>query len=97
MYENQMILTRGFHNVYREGHVIGFQIQVKTAYYRGTFLDIIGTFDIAVDGVKFSRDRRRPLPGRRFRVLGGFCATVSSGFPIRNRCGTAKTKLFSAA
>jgi hypothetical protein len=32
----------------------------------------------------------------RFRVFGGFCAALGSGFPSRNRCGTAKTKLFSA-
>jgi hypothetical protein len=50
MYENQMILTRGFQNVYKDGQPIGFQIQIKTAYYRGTFLDIIGAIDITVDG-----------------------------------------------
>ena len=33
----------------------------------------------------------------RFRVLSGFCAILCPGFPIRNRCGTVKTKLFSAA
>ncbi len=59
MYENQMILTRGFHNIYQDGRAIGFQIQIKTAYYRGTFLDIIGTFDISVDGTKYTRDQLR--------------------------------------
>ncbi len=69
MYENQMILTRGFHNVYKDGQAIGFQLQIKTAYYRGTFLDIIGTFDITVDDVKFSREQLRlNVAGRTFTM-----------------------------
>lgn len=55
--------------MYQEGRPIGFQLQVKTAYYRGTFLDIIGTFDIAVDGAKFSRDQLRlTVAGRTFTM-----------------------------
>lgn len=69
MYENQMILTRGFQNVYQDGQPVGFQIQVKIAYYRGIFLDIIGGFDITVDGTKFSRDQLRlTLAGRTFTM-----------------------------
>lgn len=69
MYENQMILTRGFQNVYQDGQPVGFQIQVKIAYYRGIFLDIIGGFDITVDGTKFSRDQLRlTVAGRTFTM-----------------------------
>ena len=69
MYENQMILTRGFQNVYQDGQSVGFQIQIKTAYYRGIFLDIIGAIDITVDGTKISRDQLRlTLAGRTFTM-----------------------------
>jgi hypothetical protein len=65
MYENQMILTRGFQNVYKNDQPVGFQLQIKTAYYRGIFLDIIGAIDITVDGTKFSRDQLRLTVGGR--------------------------------
>ncbi len=69
MYETQMILTRGFQNIYKDGQPIGFQMQVKIAYYRGVFLDIIGGFDISVDGVKYTRDQLRlTVAGRTFTM-----------------------------
>lgn len=69
MYENLMILTRGFQNVYRNGQAVGFQLQIKTMYYRGTFLDIIGAIDISVDGTKYSREQLRlTVAGRTFTM-----------------------------
>jgi Domain of unknown function (DUF6379) len=69
MYETQMILTRGFQNVQKDGQTVGFQMQVKTAYYRGIFLDIVGGFDITVDGRSFTRDQLRlTLGGRTFTM-----------------------------
>jgi len=69
MYETQMILTRGFQNVYKDGQPVGFQIQVKTAYYRGIFLDIIGGFDITVDGKAFTPEQLRlTVAGRTFTM-----------------------------
>jgi len=69
MYESQMILTRGFQNMYENGQPIGFQILLKTAYYRGVFLDIIGVIEITVDGKKYSRDQLRlTVDGRTFTM-----------------------------
>ena len=69
MFESQMILTRGFQNVYENGQPIGFQILLKTAYYRGVFLDIIGTIEIAVDNTKYSRNQLRlTVNGRTFTM-----------------------------
>ena len=69
MYESQMILTRGFQNVYKDGQPMGFQILLKTAYYRGVFLDIIGAIEIIVDGTKYSRDQLRlTIDGRTFTM-----------------------------
>jgi hypothetical protein len=64
-----MILTRGFQNVYQDGKATGFQLQIKTMYYRGTFLDIIGAIDIAVDGTKYTREQLRlTAAGRTFTM-----------------------------
>jgi hypothetical protein len=65
MFEKQMILTRGFQNVSKDGQPIGFQFLMKTAYYRGTFLDIIGTIAVSVDGTKYGRDQLRITVGDR--------------------------------
>jgi Domain of unknown function (DUF6379) len=69
MYEAQMILTRGFQNVYKDGQAIGFQFLLKTAYYRGTFLDLLGTIDVSVDGKAYSREQLRiGVKGRVFTM-----------------------------
>lgn len=69
MYESQMILTRGFQNAYNNGQAIGFQILLRTAYYRGVFLDIVGAIEITVDGTKYSGDALRlTVNGRTFTV-----------------------------
>ncbi|HEY2685719.1 MAG TPA: DUF6379 domain-containing protein [Steroidobacteraceae bacterium] len=69
MFEKQMILTRDFQNVRKGGQIVGFQLLLKTAYYRGTFLDIIGDIDVAVDGVKYKRDQLRiTVEGRTFTL-----------------------------
>jgi hypothetical protein len=65
MFENYMLLTRGFQNVRENGRIIGFQVLVKIAYYRGVFLPLIGDFQIAVDGEKFGVDKMRITVGRR--------------------------------
>jgi len=65
MFEKQMILTRGFQNVFRDGQPVGFQFLMRTAYYRGTFLDIIGSIEVSVDGTKYARDQLRVTVGDR--------------------------------
>jgi Domain of unknown function (DUF6379) len=69
MFEKQMILTRGFQNVRKDGQPVGFQFLLKTVYYRGTFLDIIGAIDVIVDGTKYARDQLRiTVDGRTFTM-----------------------------
>ena len=57
MYENYILLSRGFHNVKQNGQVIGFQILVKIAYYRGIALNLIGDLQVTVDGEEFNNDK----------------------------------------
>jgi Domain of unknown function (DUF6379) len=69
MFEKQMILTRGFQNVVKDGQIAGFQFLMTTAYYRGTFLDIIGSIAVSVDGTKYTRDQLRiTVTGRTFTM-----------------------------
>ncbi|MFO1466285.1 MAG: DUF6379 domain-containing protein [Steroidobacteraceae bacterium] len=69
MFEKQMILTRGFQNVTRGGKTVGFQFLMKTAYYRGTFLDIVGSISVAVDGTQYAREQMRiTVAGRTFTM-----------------------------
>ncbi len=65
MYENYMLLNRGFQNVRQGNQIIGFQVLVKIAYYRGVVLPIIGDFQIAIDGEKFGVDKMRITVGGR--------------------------------
>ncbi len=53
------ILQRGFKNVSRDGRVTGFQLLVKTAYYRGVALSLIEGIDVTVDGESFNNDQIR--------------------------------------
>ena len=59
-----MLLHRGFQNVKQNNQVIGFQVLVKIAYYRGMVLPLIGDFQIAFDGEKFGVDKMRITVGR---------------------------------
>jgi hypothetical protein len=64
MFENYMLLHRGFQNVRQGNQIIGFQVLVKIAYYRGVVLPLIGDFQIAVDGEKFGVDKMKISVGR---------------------------------
>lgn len=57
MFENYMLLKRGFNNVNKNDQVIGFQILVKIAYYRGIMLNLIGDLQVKVDGEEFTNDK----------------------------------------
>lgn len=65
MFQNYMILERGFNNVRKDNQIIGFQVLVKIAYYRGVFLPLIGEWEIDVDGEKFGVDKMRYTLGSR--------------------------------
>jgi hypothetical protein len=64
MFENYMLLNRGFQNVRQGNEIIGFQILVKIAYYRGVFLPLIGDFEVTVDGEKFGVEQMKITVGR---------------------------------
>ncbi len=65
MFENYMLLHRGFQNVKQDNQIIGFQILVKIAYYRGIMLNLIGDFNVKVDGEEFTNDKILITVGKR--------------------------------
>ena len=65
MFENYMLLHRGFQNVKQDNKIIGFQILVKIAYYRGIMLNLIGDFNVKVDGEEFKNDKILITVGKR--------------------------------
>jgi hypothetical protein len=65
MYENYMLLTRGFKNVREKDQVVGFQLLFKIAYYRGVSLQLIGDVEVTVDGEQFGADQMKFTLGRK--------------------------------
>ena len=57
MFEKYMIYEDGFRNVEKNGRIIGFQVGVRITYYRGVCLAVVDSFDVTVDGVKYSKDQ----------------------------------------
>ena len=71
MLEEQLIQTAGFRNVGPEGAPTGFQLRVRSPYYRGLWANLIEKPTVTVDGERFDGDDH-PLdpPGRRVLVRG---------------------------
>jgi hypothetical protein len=59
------ILDKGFRNVSQGGQTTGFQLQVKTGYYRGTYLSLLEGFEVTVDKETFKEDRIQVTIGNR--------------------------------
>ncbi|HVB33468.1 MAG TPA: DUF6379 domain-containing protein [Patescibacteria group bacterium] len=53
------ILEKGFKNVPANGRATGFQLAVKTGYYRGVYANLIEGFEVTVDGTTFQRNQIR--------------------------------------
>jgi hypothetical protein len=54
MLDKEVVQQRGFHNVYQNGQVVGFQVGYRSTYYRGIWLSMSTGFEVTVDGEKFS-------------------------------------------
>jgi hypothetical protein len=48
------VLDRGFKNVRANGQITGFQVLVKSSYYRGIYVPLIDSIEVEVDGEKFA-------------------------------------------
>jgi hypothetical protein len=56
MLEQDLIQTRGFHNIRENGKITGFQVALRLTYYRGVFLSQLRPQKLVVDGETFPRE-----------------------------------------
>ncbi|HVB33464.1 MAG TPA: DUF6379 domain-containing protein [Patescibacteria group bacterium] len=83
MPEEFMIQPGGFKNVSRDGQVVGFQLRVRSAYYRGVYLSLVEDFEITVDGETFPRDRIRFAIGEKSYTLDELAPITDQRWPFR--------------
>jgi len=57
MLEFPTIQQRGFRNVNENGEITGFQVPIRSKYYRGVWLSELRPATLTVDGVKYSGDQ----------------------------------------
>ncbi len=57
MFEKNNIQSRGFQNVYEGDKVVGFQIPIRSTYYRGVWLSMLRPAKITVDGEKYDGEQ----------------------------------------
>lgn len=57
MLEKDVIQQRGFHNIVKDGQVVGFQVRVRATYYRGIYLSEIFPGAMIVDGKVYPKEQ----------------------------------------
>lgn len=57
MLEKPCIQSRGFKNVESNGKITGFQVNIRSLYYRGLWLSQIRPATVTVDGETYSGDQ----------------------------------------
>ena len=57
MLENESIQSRGFRNVSQNGKITGFQVPIRSLYYRGVWLSQLRPATVIVNGEKFVNDQ----------------------------------------
>ncbi|MCI1655332.1 MAG: DUF6379 domain-containing protein [Lachnospiraceae bacterium] len=57
MLEANVIQYRGFHNMEENGRIVGFQICVRSDYYRGIWLSQLRPGKVVVDGVTYPKEQ----------------------------------------
>lgn len=56
MLEKDVIQQRGFHNIIKDGQVVGFQVRVRSTYYRGIYLSELFPGAMVVDGKVYPKE-----------------------------------------
>jgi hypothetical protein len=57
MLEKPCIQSRGFRNVESNGKIIGFQVNIRSLYYRGVWLSQLRPATVTVDGETFTNEQ----------------------------------------
>lgn len=67
MLEQEVIQMRGFKNVMQNGQTTGFQVRVRSPYYRGIWASLLEGATVTVDGESFPPETTRwTLNGKTF-------------------------------
>ena len=56
MLEENVVQYRGFHNIMEDEQIVGFQICVRSDYYRGIWLSQLRPGKVVVDGVTYQKE-----------------------------------------
>ncbi len=56
MLESNVIQYRGFRNIEKDGKVVGFQICIRSDYYRGVWLSQLRPGKVIVDGITYPKE-----------------------------------------
>jgi hypothetical protein len=65
MFDKYTICEEGFRNVVRDGEVVGFELSIRIAYYRGLRLSMVEGFEVTADGETFPVERNLFTAGGR--------------------------------
>lgn len=57
MLETEVIQYRGFHNIIKDGKAVGFQVCVRSDYYRGVWLSQLRPGKVVVDGITYPKEK----------------------------------------
>jgi hypothetical protein len=82
MHENDNILDRGFKHISQNGKVFGFQLDVKTGYYRGIYLSLAEGFEATMDGEAFMREPTKFRIGGRTYALDEVANLTDARWPF---------------
>lgn len=69
MLEKQSIQQRGFHNTLENGKVTGYQLRVRSLYYRGLWLSQIKSVSLSVDSEEIEQSKIRFSVGDKAYTL----------------------------
>lgn len=75
------ILDRGFKNVSQDGKITGFQLAIRTGYYRGVYLSLLEDFALTVDGESFRREQISFTTGGRVYTLDELANETEARWP----------------
>jgi hypothetical protein len=78
-----LILPGGFKNVFQNDRATGFQVAVRTAYYRGVYLSLVEGYEVAVDGETFQNDRITFTVGGKPYTFDQLAKTTEGHWPYR--------------
>jgi hypothetical protein len=82
-YETYMICEDGFSNVERHGQVVGFQLNLRIANYRGYVLSQIEDIKVIVDGESIAREAMRVRFGTKEYTLDEMESVTDDRWELR--------------